>query len=147
MRHASVFPTSSNDNLPALLAGITDEALRDLRDVTLPSRQRGGTGDLFARFRIAILADHEIVHATKRRNLRLHIATIEAARRLAELPSEAGIDVACKALAFRAFSAAARAYAVTTNDPIALIEDADAISDLLAAIAADMMTTVREQLV
>lgn len=139
MRNASVFPTSSNDNLTLHVRAEAAAALIDLRDLEFPGSRPTEASDAFARFRVAILADHEVVMATKRRNGRLHTETARAALRVGRARSMTGLDFATKILAFRAFAATARAYAAGANDPAALIHDADAISDLLAAIAADVV--------
>lgn len=139
MRNASVFPTSINDNLPTHVNAAAAAALVDVRDLEFPPRHPTAASDAFARFRVAILADHEVVMATKHRNGRLHAETARAALRIAQARSLTGLDFAAKILAFRSFTATARAYAAGANDPAALIRDADAISDLLAAIAADVV--------
>lgn len=139
MRNASVFPSSSNDNTALQVRAVAAAALIDVRDLEFPYRRPSAGSDAFARFRVAILADHEVVLSTKRRNGRLHAETIRCALRLAQTRSTTRLDFAAKVIAFRAFTSAARAYAAGANDPAALIRDADAISDLLAAIAADMV--------
>lgn len=139
MQSASSFHNSANHNVPAQLAGDVDLALEHLREVHFGSGGPHQAGRQFVKFRMAILADYEIVTARKSRNQRLHRAVIEAATGLAAARSLTGLDFACKILAFRAFAATARAYAASRNDPAALIADGDAIGDLLAAIAADVM--------
>ncbi len=139
MQTASQIPISANHNLPARLAGEVCETLEHLREVHFGAGGPREHGKAFVTFRLAILADHEIVLARKRRNVRLHRAVIDAADKLAAMRSMTALDFACKILAFRAFASTARAYAATANDLAALIIDADAISDLLSAIAADVM--------
>ena len=140
MRTASVFPTSTNDNLPAQLAADAAEALANLRAFVVPDRAPGGsTGNAFARLRLAVLADHAIAIANKRRNPRTRRQVTAGAAALGEASCSSPLDFAMKAVMLRALVSASAAYAATSNDPAAIMLDADTLADLMAAMAADAL--------
>ena len=133
-------PRALNVNLPADVEDDLTSALAALRAFRLPGDVLpSSTGATFRSLRLALLAEHCGWYIVGRRNVTSRQDVQRATERLGAATCTSAVDLAMKALAFRALAACPRAYAASRHDQAVLVAEAEALAGFMQHVAADAL--------